>query len=181
MTELGDAERATAGAGESALLAVLETLRRVRGARGGGSLAVVEKTLAGGAVTPLHVHQEDELFYVLEGAMTIHAGDRAVRVAAGEAFLAPKQVPHTSTAETDQVRYLAMAFVTSVGRYEEFLRAIGQTAESAASRAKGWPCTEELAGLTTIAAANGITILGQPGTLPGDVDTARGHRSPEAG
>ena len=173
MTEPRDSDRTTAAAREGALLALVETIRSVRSDSGPGSLAVVEKTLTGGAMTPLHVHQEDELFYVLEGTMSIHAGDRKVRLGAGQAFLAPKGVPHTSRVESERVRYLAMAFVTSVGRYEDFLRAICQTAESAASSTGSWPCQEELGGLATIAAANGITILGSPGALPGDAETPR--------
>ena len=167
MTEPPDSDRPTAIAREAALLALMETIRSVR-SESAGSLAVVEKTLTGGAMTPLHVHQEDELFYVLEGTMNIHAGDREVRLGAGQTFLAPKGVPHTSRVESKRVRYLVMAFVDSVSRYEDFLRAIGRAAESAATNAGSWPCPEELAGLATIAAANGITILGSPGVLPGE-------------
>ena len=166
----------TAVARETALLALFETIRTVRSDCGGSCLAVVEKTMPAGAMTPLHVHEADEMFYVLEGAMTIHAGDRTVRLGAGEAFLAPQGVPHTSWVDSDRVRYLAMSFVPSVGRYEDFLRAVGEAAAGAASSgARSWPCDQELAGLGAIAAANRITILGSPGMLPGDLDAPPGR------
>lgn len=52
-----------------------------------------------------HVHEdEDELFWVIDGAITVELRDRAVRLAAGEMLLVPRGVEHrTSTAEEARV------------------------------------------------------------------------------
>ena len=162
------------GATSSKALAGETPLLSLRAAVGGvplevelGSFARVEKTMREGAMPPLHVHEEDEVFHVLEGVMTIHAGDRAVRLGAGESFLARKGVPHTYRAESERVRFLAVATVASVGRYDDFLRAVAP-ATSPTDGASGlrWASVEESAVLTAIASANRITVLGPPGALP---------------
>ena len=161
------AKRSKAPAEDRPLLSLLGAVGRVPAEVGLGSFARIEKTMRAGAMPPLHVHEEDELFHVLEGAMTIHAGDRAVRLGAGESFLAPKGVPHTYRAESERVRFLAVAAVASVGRYDEFLRAVAP-ATNPADGMSGlrWASAEESAALTVIASANRITVLGPPGALP---------------
>lgn len=47
-----------------------------------------------------HSHdQEDELFYVLKGSLTIEMEDRTVLLREGEAFVVPKGVRHNPIAE----------------------------------------------------------------------------------
>jgi mannose-6-phosphate isomerase-like protein (cupin superfamily) len=51
---------------------------------------------------PWHDHaDEDELFYVLDGALTIEMRDRTVELAAGELFVVPAGVPHRPAAAED--------------------------------------------------------------------------------
>ena len=142
------------------LLPLLELARRTRSA-GSASVAVVERTLRYGEMPPLHMHEHEEGFYVVEGSLTIYVGGDAVRLEPGDSFLAPKGVPHTFRAESERVRYLATAFVASAARYEDFLRAVGR--ESAGDET--WHA-EEAATLGVIASALGITLLGAPGALP---------------
>lgn len=66
------------------------------------SIVVAEWTDPGGGhdvpryIAPLHVHHEDdEAWYVLEGALTVRLDGRDVEVAAGGAVLAPRGTPHT--------------------------------------------------------------------------------------
>ena len=50
----------------------------------GGTLAVLESTAPRGDQTPLHVHHhDDEAFYVLEGEVTLWAGDETHVLRAG--------------------------------------------------------------------------------------------------
>lgn len=58
-----------------------------------GQLAVVE--LSGGGRPPLHRHDFDEAFYVLEGELTFQLGDDLFTRRAGEIALAPRGVSHT--------------------------------------------------------------------------------------
>jgi mannose-6-phosphate isomerase-like protein (cupin superfamily) len=44
---------------------------------------------------PLHLHQEDEAWYVLAGTLRVRVGDEQVEVAAGGAAIVPGGVAHT--------------------------------------------------------------------------------------
>jgi mannose-6-phosphate isomerase-like protein (cupin superfamily) len=64
------------------------------------SFVIVEWTIAadeaGRPMAPFHVHHEDdEAWYVLEGALRVRLGDRDVEIGAGGAALAARGVPHT--------------------------------------------------------------------------------------
>ena len=49
-----------------------------------------------------HSHEnEDELFYILKGSLTIEMEDRTVVLREGEAFVVPKGVRHNPTAEQE--------------------------------------------------------------------------------
>jgi quercetin dioxygenase-like cupin family protein len=58
-----------------------------------GHLAVVE--LTGGGRPPLHRHDFDETFYVLEGELTFRLADDVFTRSAGELAFAPRGVAHT--------------------------------------------------------------------------------------
>jgi quercetin dioxygenase-like cupin family protein len=143
---------------ETALLSLVETIATMRAeVDGPTNLAVVESTLRRGQMPPLHSHDEDEVFHVLEGTLIVHCGSEPVRLEAGEALVAPREVSHTHEAESDGVRYLSMTFTRSLARYEDFLRAVA---------APGQMNTDEAAALTSMARACGIVVLGPPGALP---------------
>ena len=59
----------------------------------GGHVAIVE--LPGGGHPPLHHHDFDEAFYLLEGELTFQLGDHVFTRRAGEVAFAPRGVPHT--------------------------------------------------------------------------------------
>ena len=58
-----------------------------------GHVAVVD--LGGGGRPPLHRHDFDETFYLLEGELTFQLGDDVFTCRAGELAFAPRGVPHT--------------------------------------------------------------------------------------
>ena len=58
-----------------------------------GHLAVVE--LTGGGRPPLHHHDFDETFCVLDGELTFRVDDEVFTRRAGELAFAPRGVPHT--------------------------------------------------------------------------------------
>jgi mannose-6-phosphate isomerase-like protein (cupin superfamily) len=59
-------------------------------------------------IAPLHLHRnDDEAWYVLEGALCIQRGDEVVELAAGSAVLVPRGTPHTYWNPTPRpTRYL---------------------------------------------------------------------------
>jgi quercetin dioxygenase-like cupin family protein len=65
----------------------------LRGEQTDGVLALVE--LTGGGRPPLHRHDFDETFYVLEGELTFQLGDKRLTRRRGEVAFAPRGVAHT--------------------------------------------------------------------------------------
>jgi hypothetical protein len=111
-------------------------------------------------MTPLHVHPEDELVYVVEGALTLFVNEEPVRLDAGDAFVAPRAIPHTLGVESRAVRYLSATVARSAMRYEDFLRGVAVPGE-----ASSWKESGDASRLAAIAAPNGIEVLGGPGAL----------------
>ena len=75
----------------------------------GGSLAMIDLTLARGAEPPRHVHAcEDETFYVIQGTLRLEVGDGVTIAEAGQAAFAPRNIEHQFFIQTDQVRMLVM-------------------------------------------------------------------------
>ena len=129
-----------------------------------GAFCLIEMTQPAGDMSPLHVHhRDDETFYVLEGTLSVFAGDEHIVLEAGQAYVAPRGVPHTYRAETD-VRSLLVG--TPAG-FEQFVRAAGAPAEALTLPPADRPVDPEA--LARTAAEYGIEILGPPGTLPADV------------
>jgi mannose-6-phosphate isomerase-like protein (cupin superfamily) len=125
---------------------------------------------APGDMPPLHVHEhDDEGFYVLEGELTVWAGDaEPVVLGPGEFFNAPHGVPHTYRATSTEP---AVSLVTSApSGFAAFVREAGVPAERHELPVlDGPPDAERLA---RIAAAHGITLLGPPGMLPREAAAA---------
>jgi quercetin dioxygenase-like cupin family protein len=65
----------------------------VRSEDSGGRVAIA--ALTGGGRPPLHRHDFDEAFYVLEGELTFQLGDDLFTRSAGELAFAPRGVAHT--------------------------------------------------------------------------------------
>jgi Cupin domain len=68
-------------------------------AAGNGRLAAVEAWASAGFMTPLHAHGSDEAVIVLEGSMTIFAGEDVVRLRPGETFIVAEGIAHAYRAE----------------------------------------------------------------------------------
>jgi quercetin dioxygenase-like cupin family protein len=58
-------------------------------------VSVIETGPPPGAGPPLHHHDFDEAFYVLEGELTFQLRDELVTARAGDLVFAPRGVPHT--------------------------------------------------------------------------------------
>jgi quercetin dioxygenase-like cupin family protein len=143
---------------DAAMFALVKSISAERG----GSLAVVERTGRRGEMTPLHVHPEDELVHVVEGALTLFVNAEAVSLEAGDVFVAPRALPHTLAVESREVRYLSATVARSAARYEDFLRAVAVPAQGSSLL---WEESGDAARLTAIAAPNGIDVLGGPGAV----------------
>lgn len=71
---------------------------------GGERMMLAHVYLKKGAVVPLHSHHNEQLTYILEGALRFWIGDtepEVVDVGAGEVLLIPSDVPHRAEALED--------------------------------------------------------------------------------
>lgn len=130
---------------------------------GDGGLSLIEAVAPASSMPPLHVHDEDEAFYLLEGEATFYVGDAEFDVHAGEAVLGPRGVPHTYRVGPDGARWVV---ATSPGRFEGFVRAVSRPAETATLPPAAQPTQEQVAAVAAAARQHGIELLGPPGTLP---------------
>jgi len=126
-------------------------------------VAIESARLTRGSMPPLHTHDRDETFQVLEGEVVFFVGDEIVDGRAGDVVVAPRDVPRTYRVASGTARWLVVTALRSPVRYEDFTRAV--TCPDASG---SWPSPEEEATVAAIASANGITVLGPPGALPAD-------------
>src|SRR5215472_7899753 len=74
-----------------------------------GQFALMEQVARKGNVPPPHIHhREDETFYVVEGEMTFFVGDQTIKATPGTMVFAPRDVAHSFTIDSEQVRLLVM-------------------------------------------------------------------------
>jgi len=67
----------------------------LRSEQSDGQVAVIETAPAPGVGPPLHHHDFDETFYVMEGELTFRLRDEILTAGPGELVFAPRGVPHT--------------------------------------------------------------------------------------
>ena len=165
------AERATNGylldqdEGEAYwLLGMLQTIKISRDDTA-GQYGLLEIVVPEGVGSPWHVHpEEDEWFYVLEGALTCYVGDTRLDLTTGGFAFGPKNVPHTFIGAGPEPARALVGFAPM--QFEGFQREVGEPAPERVlpPPPEGHPDMELL---LPIAARNGMQILGPPGPPPG--------------
>ena len=156
----------TATAQRSAPLWFIDGLAHVHvsGEETGGRYAVVEILVPEGDMPPLHVHHdEDEVFHVLEGDVTLFLPGTEAALASGDTFRAPRGVPHTYRVESPSARWLVFC---APARFDAFVLAVSEPASAEELPPPGRPFDPEV--FAAAAAEQGIELLGPPGTLPRD-------------
>ena len=112
-----------------------QTTVLLRSAESGGHVALVENTVpAGWAGPPLHHHDFDEAFYVVDGELTFQLGDALFTAGPGALAFAPGGVEHTLANLGDApARYVLLCTPAGFERY--FARL---AAESAGEDPPAW-------------------------------------------
>jgi quercetin dioxygenase-like cupin family protein len=89
----------------------LGTLATVKlpGEASGGRFALIEFLFPQYASPPLHTHPQDESYVVLEGRLTIQAGDERFELEAGGAAAIPMGVSHTFRVDSETARVLVLS------------------------------------------------------------------------
>jgi quercetin dioxygenase-like cupin family protein len=96
----------------------------VGGEQTGGALALLEFRIQPGyPVPPPHIHErEDEITYVIEGALEVTIADQTRTLRAGESIMKPRGVRHAFAIAGEQpVRFLET--ITPAG-FERYFRAL---------------------------------------------------------
>jgi quercetin dioxygenase-like cupin family protein len=69
----------------------------------GTDMMIARVLLKKGAVVPMHQHLNEQISYILEGALFFTVGGKEVTVRAGEVLCIPPHVPHEARALEDTV------------------------------------------------------------------------------
>lgn len=74
-----------------------------------GQFALLEIVGRKGNVPPPHIHhREDEIFYLLEGEITVSVGERIIKATPGTMVFLPRNVPHSFTIDSEEGRMLVL-------------------------------------------------------------------------
>ena len=137
----------------------------VRGEETGGKLALLEVKVRRGAEPPLHVHHwDDEIVYVLQGAVTFHLEGEHLLRPAGTCVLLSRGREHSYSVESGEATLLVAAAPAGLeGFYGEIHRC-------------GAGAGLDVEQFVTLGARYGVEITGPP---PGPA--SHGERAPSAG
>ncbi|HWM11064.1 MAG TPA: cupin domain-containing protein [Solirubrobacteraceae bacterium] len=113
----------------------------LRAEESGGAVSVIESSVpAGFAGPPLHRHDFDEAFYVLEGELTFQLEDRVFTAGPGELAFAPRNVPHTFANLSDgPARYTIVCTPAGFERYFARMEAEQAGVDPPEWALAGWP------------------------------------------
>jgi len=131
---------------------------RLAGEASDGRFALIEFLFPRNASPPLHTHPQDESYVVLEGRMTLQAGDQRFELTAGGAAVVPMGLAHTFRVDADEARVLVLS--TPAG-LERMVRdgSVPATRPTLPPSGTPRPSPEELAGIFR---AHGQVNVGPP-------------------
>lgn len=137
-----------------------------------GKLCLLDETAPPNFAPPRHVHHdEDEIFYVLDGTVSVFVDGRSYTAEQGAFVFLPKGVEHSYLTGPAGARKL---IITAPGSFVDFMRSFSEPATAHTLPAPSGPPTEEQQReLAELAARFGIDITGPPITAD-DVRDAAG-------
>lgn len=117
----------------------------------GGQLSVFEQTgLTPHGGPPLHIHpNQDEWFYVLEGAYLFQVGDEKFELKEGDTIFLPRQVAHAFIQRTEKARVIVSYL--PAGKMEDFFKVTNEWTQ---------PPTQEQ--IIKVFADHGMKVVGPP-------------------
>ena len=148
------------GPGEGEQLWFLGTLATIKapGEASDGRFALIDFLLPHHASPPLHTHPQDESYIVIEGRLTVQAGERRFDLEAGAAAVVPMGVAHTFRVDSDTARVLVLS--TPAG-LERLVRAVAEPARAPTLPPSDTPRPSQ-SELDQIFSAHGLVNLGPP-------------------
>ena len=135
--------------------------QKLTGAQTSGRLFQMLVTEPRGAAPPLHVHRDaDETFYVLEGEISVYAGDAEIAASASDFVFVPRGCPHTFLVRSERARM----FVTfGPAGVEGFFTKLGTSATDGRSKPAAQAPDPKL--FATVADRYAMDIVGPPPSL----------------
>ncbi len=99
---------------------------KISGSDTDGDLAIFEQTsLSQGKGTPLHIHHnQDEVFYVIEGAYYFQVGEEKYNLRQGDSIFLPRKVAHAWTQVSEKGKMLVT--LQPAGKLEDFFVTMSQ-------------------------------------------------------
>jgi mannose-6-phosphate isomerase-like protein (cupin superfamily) len=122
----------------------------------GGAFAILEAVEPTGAAgPPLHIHHDNqEVFYILDGTLTIRIGEETVTASAGSFVLVPRETRHTfKNPGTEPAKFLIFV---SPGGYEGFFAEMAELFKNAGGQPPEFPV------IAATAAKYGQEFVGPP-------------------
>ncbi|MSQ14078.1 MAG: cupin domain-containing protein [Dehalococcoidia bacterium] len=108
----------------------------------------------------MHIHtKEDEVFYVLDGALTYQVGDRKVEATAGSLLYVPKGILH-GFSNLCSTPAKVLVFIAPAG-FEKFFEEIGEPAKALTLSPKTF-APPDLDRITAVAKKYGTEVKGPP-------------------
>jgi mannose-6-phosphate isomerase-like protein (cupin superfamily) len=112
-----------------------------------------------GFAAPFHIHhRETEGFYVLEGELTFHLGEREIPAKSGTFAMIPPGTRHAFVVESPEARFL---LIISPAGLVKFFDQLAESTESSTLPPLDFPMADQPA-LEEAAKRFGMTILGPP-------------------
>src|SRR3954454_13626871 len=111
-------EATSSGDGNAEQLWFLGTLATIKlpGEASDGRFSLSEFLFPQHASPPLHTHPQDESYFVLEGRLTLQAGEQRFELERGGAAAVPIGVPHTVRVESETARVLVLSAPAGIER-----------------------------------------------------------------
>jgi quercetin dioxygenase-like cupin family protein len=114
---IGDPTWSPAGEGEQLwFVGTLATIR-VPGEAVGGRYALIEFLFPRGASPPRHTHPQDESYIVLDGQLTVQAGERRFELGPGGTATVPMGVAHTFRVDSETAHVLVLSTPAGLERF----------------------------------------------------------------
>lgn len=156
-TLAGQVKYVPAGTGRTYKSPVDQVTLLLTGEQTGGAFLLLEAIVPPTCGNPPHIHsREDETFYVQEGTLTVHVGDKTLNASAGDVIKLPRGLMHCFQNNGD-VNAKVLVVVEPAG-FEKFF-------EEAFYPAADWPDAmppmndDFIARMVTAAAKCGLTLL----------------------
>jgi mannose-6-phosphate isomerase-like protein (cupin superfamily) len=121
-------------------------------------VSMMEHKMVAGFAVPLHVHNEDETFYILEGSFRFKAGDQNLELKAGQSLHVPGGLIHAFRVVSSIGRLLTV----TTGQFETMVRAASVPAEFPDLPPQAPFTSDDQTRLALICNQNGIEFVGPP-------------------